>query len=316
MSFAAIMFVALGIDAVLGWPDRLYRVIGHPVTWIGRAISYGEGRLNANRFGSGARMVLGALFSMGLLAVWVGGAWGVCALLPDGWIGWTIMAVLAWPLIAARSMYCHVADVARPLCAGDLGQAREAVAMIVGRDPAALDTTGVARAALESLAENTSDGIVAPVFWGVLLGVPGIVGYKVINTLDSMIGHRTARYEHFGKFAARLDDVVNLVPARLTGILFAICSHRVYPALRGMWRDGGHHRSPNAGWPEAALAYGLSVRLSGPRVYHGQMAAEPYVNESAVDPQADDLARGLRLYMRVMVALAGALGLCAIVLGL
>lgn len=223
-----------------------------------------------------------------------------------------MVGVLAWPLVAVRSMYDHVAAVARPLAAGDLGAARVAVSMIVGRDPSVLDSAGVARAALESLAENTSDGIVAPLFWGAVFGLPGIAGYKAINTLDSMIGHRTPRHECFGWASARIDDVVNLIPARLTGVVFAFASGRPGVALRCMWADAGKHRSPNAGWPEAAMAGALGVRMSGPRIYGDRIAQEPWLNGAAVDPQAGDIQRGLRLYLRAMGLLAVLLGLVAV----
>ena len=173
--------------------------------------------------------------------------------------------------------------------------------MIVGRDPARLDEGGVARAALESLAENASDGIVAPLFWGAVAGLPGIAAYKAINTMDSMIGHRTNRHEDFGKVAARLDDLVNLIPARLTGLAIALSSRQAQLAMKVMIRDARHHRSPNAGWPEAAMAGALGVRLSGPRIYADRTAQEPWLNADAPDPGAATLKRGLALYVRAMV---------------
>ena len=175
--------------------------------------------------------------------------------------------------------------------------------MIVGRDPERLDGAGVGRAALESLGESTSDGVVAPIFWGVLLGLPGIATYKMINTMDSMIGHRTERYEAFGWASARIDDLVNLIPARLTGLLFALVSPHPRASWAAMMRDAKHHRSPNAGWPEAAMAGALRVRLSGPRAYNGKIAQERWVNEAGAEPEASDLARGLRLYVRAMVVM-------------
>ena len=196
--------------------------------------------------------------------------------------------------------------------AATLPAARVAVSHIVGRDPRRLDAAGVARAALESLSENASDGVVAPVFWGVLLGLPGIAAYKAVNTLDSMIGHRTPRHEAFGWAAARIDDVANLVPARLTGVLIALASGRPRVPLATMWRDAGAHRSPNAGWPEAAMAGALGVRLSGPRVYADRVADEPWLNRGAPDPGAGDLRRGLALYRRAMLLLAAALALLAV----
>ncbi|MDO9500590.1 cobalamin biosynthesis protein, partial [Falsiroseomonas sp.] len=160
------------------------------------------------------------------------------------------------------------------------------------------------RAATESLAENASDGIVAPLFWGLLLGLPGIAAYKAINTLDSMIGHRSARHEAFGWASARIDDLANLVPARLTGLLFALTSGRPRAALSCMVRDARHHRSPNAGWPEAAMAGALGIRLSGPRIYGGKVTPEPWLNASAADPSPDDLFRALSVYRRALTALA------------
>ena len=231
--------------------------------------------------------------------------------MPDGLWGILLGGVLAWPLVAARSMYDHVAAVARPLADEDLDTARGAVALIVGRDPERLDAAGVSRAALESLAENTSDGIVAPVFWGLVFGLPGIAAYKAVNTLDSMIGHRTPRHEAFGWAAARIDDVANLVPARLTGMLFAVVSGRLRSSVRCMMHDASRHRSPNAGWPEAAMAGALGVRLSGPRAYAGGVSDEPWLNAQARDAAPADLHRGLRLFLRAMLFLAAILALLA-----
>ncbi|MBN2905092.1 MAG: cobalamin biosynthesis protein CobD [Rhodobacteraceae bacterium] len=297
---AAAMLIALAVEGALGWPDRLYARIGHPVTWLGALIAGLERRWNRADLGARRRQLLGAA-TVGLsVAAAALPAVVLVALLPGGAWGVILTGLAAAPLVAPRSMYTHVAAVARPLMAGDLDAARGAVAMIVGRDPARLDGAGVARAALESLAENTSDGIVAPVFWGVVLGLPGIAGYKAINTLDSMIGHKSDRYRDFGLVAARLDDLANLIPARLTGGLFCAVSTRPVTAFRVMMRDARAHRSPNAGWPEAAMAGGLGVRLSGPRSYGTEISAEPWLNAAAPDPGAVDLAGGLVLYLRAM----------------
>lgn len=312
MNFAAAMLVAMLVDGAAGWPDRIYRRIGHPVTWIGALIRALDLRFNRAFDSDLRRRLAGVLAAVLVIVAAAGGAALLQAALPGGWVGTVMVGVLAWPLVAVRSMYDHVAAVARPLAAGDLGAARVAVSMIVGRDPSVLDSAGVARAALESLAENTSDGIVAPLFWGAVFGLPGIAGYKAINTLDSMIGHRTPRHECFGWASARIDDVVNLIPARLTGVVFAFASGRPGVALRCMWADAGKHRSPNAGWPEAAMAGALGVRMSGPRIYGDRIAQEPWLNGAAVDPQAGDIQRGLRLYLRAMGLLAVLLGLVAV----
>lgn len=303
MTGALIMLVALALDAVLGWPKPLFAAIGHPVTWIGALISRLDAWLNLDGVDPGQRRLAGVIAALAVIAMVGELAWIATWFLPAGWIGVLLGGVLAWPFVALRSMHDHVAAVARPLAAGDLDRARHEVSMIVGRDPSRLDEAGVARAALESLAENTSDGIVAPVFWGVLFGLPGIAAYKAINTLDSMIGHRTERFEAFGWASARIDDLANLIPARLTGLLFALTSVRPKEALATMWRDAGHHRSPNAGWPEAALAGALGIRLSGPRVYSDRVAEEPWVNGGAPDPGPQDIVRGLAAYRFAMLAL-------------
>ncbi|SNS95192.1 adenosylcobinamide-phosphate synthase CbiB [Antarctobacter heliothermus] len=311
MSFALIMLIGLLLDALIGWPDALYRRISHPVVWIGALISALETRLN--RGSDTARLLRGALTVAVVIAAATLPALLVTMVLGEGWMAALILGLMAWPLVATRSMYSHVVAVRDPLRAGDLPAARHALSMIVGRDTRQLDSAGVSRAALESLAENTSDGIIAPLFWGAVAGLPGIVAYKAINTMDSMIGHRNARYEHFGKCAARLDDLVNLIPARLTALAFAVVSGRMGAALRIVARDAQHHRSPNAGWPEAALAGGLHVRLSGPRVYGDRVADEPYVNALAPDPDRHSISRGLALYVRAMFLCGAVLvGLAAV----
>ena len=304
MSFTLAMLVAMAIDAAIGWPEALFRRVGHPVTWLGALIHALDRGLNRDGDAPGRRRLAG-IAAAGIVILLAGGiAALVQGALPDTLWASVVIGALAWPLVALRSMHQHVRAVALPLAAGDLAAARQAVAMIVGRDPTRLDGAGVARAATESLAENTSDGIVAPLFWGALLGLPGIAAYKAINTLDSMIGHRSARFLHFGWASARSDDLVNLVPARLTGVLFALASRAPVAAMRCMGRDARHHRSPNAGWPEAAMAGALGIRLSGPRVYGDRVAHEPWVNDGAPDPLPRDLARALALYRRAMVGLA------------
>ena len=308
MSFAAAMLIAMALDALIGWPDALFLRIGHPVTWLGRMIASLERALNHG----GLRRLKGVVAAFLVIGTAGGLAALALALLPGGWVGTVLAGVLAWPLVAIRSMHDHVAAVAKPLAEGDLDAARHAVSMIVGRDPSKLDSAGVARAATESLAENTSDGIVAPLFWGVVAGLPGIAAYKAINTLDSMIGHRNDRYLLFGWASARIDDLVNLAPARLTGVLFALTSARPRAALACMARDARHHRSPNAGWPEAAMAGALGIRLSGPRIYDNRVSNEPWVNGDGPDPTPADLHRGLALYRRAMVALAVLVALVAV----
>ncbi|MEY9183644.1 adenosylcobinamide-phosphate synthase [Bradyrhizobium sp. USDA 326] len=311
MGFAGAMVVAMAVDALLGWPAWLFARIGHPVTWLGGLIAAIDTAWNRASDPPALRRAAGVAGALAVVALSVALGWALQSLLPSGWIQIVLIGILAWPLVALRSLHDHVAAVATPLLAGDVAAARDAVSRIVGRDPASLDEAGIARAAIESLAENTSDGIVAPVFWGALLGLPGILGYKAINTLDSMIGHRSERHEAFGWAAARIDDVANFIPARLTGFLFVLLAPQRSEALACMTRDARRHRSPNAGWPEAAMAGGLGVRLSGPRIYHGSATDEPWLNEGARDPRAADIAEALTVYRRAMSLVAGLLAILA-----
>ena len=294
------MLAAWAVEVLFGYPDWVYRRIRHPVVWAGSLIDLLEQRLNRPKFSDAARYGLGALNSVAVVTLAAGAAMGISLLLPATAVGTCLEALIASSLICSRSLYAHVAAVSEALGAGDLAGARSAVARIVGRETAQMKREEIAGAAIESLSENASDGVVAPVFWGVLLGLPGLAAYKAINTLDSMIGHRDERHAAFGGFAARLDDLANLIPARVTGFLFATASLR--PAAFGvMWRDAPRHRSPNAGWPEGAAAGALGVRLSGPRVYGSRIADEPWLNAPGSEPGQDDLRRGLKLYCRAMI---------------
>lgn len=306
VSAVALALLAWGVEVTFGWPAWLFRRVRHPVVWIGTLIAACDARCNDAAFTPAGRRTLGALCT-GLV---VGASVGVAALLshalPDTPVGFALEALAASSLLASRSLHRHVRAVAAPLVAGDLDAARDSVSLIVGRDPASLDAAGVARAALESLAENASDGVVAPLCWCALFGLPGLAGYKAVNTLDSMIGHRTARHADFGRFAARLDDAANLVPARLCAVLFVLAGG-LRATAAAVAREARRHRSPNAGWPESAAARSLGVRLSGPRGYGGTIAHEPWLNPGAPDPDGHDVLRGLALYRRALGLAAGAL---------
>jgi adenosylcobinamide-phosphate synthase len=312
VGFAGAMAVAMAVDALVGWPAGLFTRIGHPVTWLGALIDALDARWNRSGDAPAVRRAAGIVAALLVIALAAGLGWLLQCGFVSGWSRIVVTGIIAWPFVAMRSLHDHVAAVARPLQAGDLLNARSAVGQIVGRDPADLDEAGIARAALESLAENTSDGVVAPVFWGALLGLPGIIGYKAINTLDSMIGHRTTRHQAFGWASARIDDLANILPARLTGLLFVLLARRRSDAMACMVRDARRHRSINAGWPEAAMAGALGVRLSGPRIYHGSFADEPWLNQAARDPCAADITRALVFYARAMLLLAGCLAMAAL----
>ncbi len=262
--------IALILDAVFGEPDWLWRRVPHPAVLMGRAVDALDQRLNRGS----APLFKGIVAVLALIAL------SLVVSVPLSWHGFAgVFEVIgAAILLAQRSLSQHVNAVAAGLDIS-LDEGRRKVAMIVGRDPETLDESGVARAAIESAAENWSDGVIAPAFWFLVAGLPGIVIYKMINTADSMIGHRNDRYARFGWAAARLDDVLNWIPARLSGLLICLIGGR-RPALKLMWRDARKHRSPNAGWPESALAATLGIALAGPRVYGGVTTDDPFLNES------------------------------------
>ena len=294
------MLIALCLDRLIGWPHQLYRRLSHPVVGIGALISTADQMLNRDNWPPAVRRVAGVFCLLVILA----SLYLVCKLIvssiPSSWASIGLTAVLAWPFLAAKSLSDHVQAVAVPLQAGDLPAARQAVSMIVGRNSEQLDRTAIARAAVESLAENTSDGVTAPLFWGVLFGLPGLVVYKAINTADSMIGYRTRKHQAFGWAAARLDDLVNLIPARLTGLMYVLLARAPVHALTVMVKDAPCHRSPNAGWPESAVASALGIRLSGPRLYEGVASSDPWLNEAGRDPEPQDITAALQLYSRLL----------------
>jgi adenosylcobinamide-phosphate synthase len=309
--------LALLIEVIVGYPDRLLRAIGHPVTWMGRLIAALDRALNHESMSDPRRraagiaaliVIIGVPASIGYLAE------RIALLLP---LGIVLAAVLASTLIAQRGLREHVARVAAALEHDGLAAGREAVSHIVGRDPDALDETGVARAAIESLAENFSDGVVAPALWLAVAGLAGGAAYKAINTADSMIGHRTPHHGAFGWAAARLDDLVNLPASRLSALLIvaaAAVSSDVSAAnaWRSVMRDAQRHRSPNAGYPEAAMAGALGLALAGPRVYGGVKVDDAIMGDGRREATAADIRAALRLYRRADAALIAVVAVVAL----
>lgn len=296
---AGLLLLALALDAVIGDPAWLYRRVPHPVVVMGHAIAWLDRCLNREHHTFVLRRAAGVL----ALALMLLGAAGLGIALQRATLavpgGWLLEALLASTLLAQRSLYEHVAAVRKALAAGSLAKARRAVSLIVGRDPDSLDESGVARAAIESAAENFADGVVAPALWYLLLGLPGLVAYKAINTADSMIGHRTPRHRAFGWAAARLDDLVNLPAARLSAVLLGLAGgtwRQGRQAWRCVWADAPRHRSPNAGWPEAALAGALGLALAGPRRYGAVLVEDVWINpQGRREAGPADIASALRL---------------------
>ncbi len=314
---------ALLIEAACGYPDRLVQAIGHPVIWIGRLIDALDRSSNRETMGFAGRRTAGIaalLVMVGVAAISAGAVERGLLWLP---FGMPIAAALASTLIAQRSLFDHVAAVAAALENGGLAAGRIAVSRIVGRDPEALDEAGVARAAIESLAENFSDGVVAPALWLAVAGLVGGIVYKAINTADSMIGHRTPRHQAFGWAAARLDDLVNLPASRLAGLLIVMAAAMsaqgaAADAWRAMIRDAPHHRSPNAGYPEAAMAGALGLALAGPRVYGGREVKDAMMGQGRRDATTADIRAALALYRRadgLLIGLVAAVALGVIATG-
>jgi adenosylcobinamide-phosphate synthase len=317
-----IAFLSLAVEFVLGYPDWLFRAIGHPVTWFGRLISFLDRRLNRATDSDALRRRRGvqALLVIVLVPAVIG--LGVQVLLWFIPMGLVIAAILATSLLSQKSLYEHVEAVADALDSGGLAMGRVAVSRIVGRDPETLDRAGICRAAIESLAENFSDGIVAPAFWTGVGGLAGGAAYKAANTADSMIGHRTPRHETFGWAAARFDDWINLPASRLTALLIVLAAFLVkgadpLGAWHAVWRDAKKHRSPNAGWPEAAMAGALGLALAGPRSYGGVLVDDVFMGEGGRrEADSIDIRRALKLYRvadYLLIALFGLISMIVIV---
>jgi adenosylcobinamide-phosphate synthase len=312
-------FLALVMEAALGYPPALLRIVGHPVTWIGALIDALERPFNRPSASARVRRLAGIAALAVAVSVPAGVAFAVermFLLLPFGIVA---IGLLASTLLAQRSLHDHVARVARALDEDGLDDARAAVAQIVGRDPDMLDEAGIARAAIESLAENFSDGVVAPVLWTALGGLTAGVAYKAINTADSMLGHRTERFAAFGWAAARLDDLVNLPASRLTALLLVAAAGftpgaSAAASFRAMRRDAHRHRSPNAGYPEAAMAGALGLALAGPRIYRGAMVEDAVMGDGRRDATSADIRAALTLYRRADALLIALMALLMVIL--
>jgi adenosylcobinamide-phosphate synthase len=311
-----ILLIAYLLDVAWGDPKWLYRFLPHPVVIIGEIIGYFERWLNLDSWPPTVRLITGGFTTALVVGILAFAGQGIAHYASGSVEGAILIAIFASTLIASRSLYAAVLDVAEGL-RNSLESGRIAVSQIVGRDPETLDAPAISRAAIESLFENFSDGVIAPVFWFAVFGLPGLLAYKAINTLDSMIGHHSDRYEYFGKIAARLDDVANYIPARLSGILLCLAGF-VVPGGDGarglgvMFRQAGGHRSVNAGWPEAAGAGTLDLALAGPRMYDGARVDDPWINPDGLKEVSPvEILRALQLYIAanliVILVITGAI---------
>lgn len=305
-----ILFMALAVDAVFGEMGPLFRLLPHPVVVIGRLIGAMDKRLNKPALPETERKTRGVVLVVLMAALALGIGFGIAFTARSIPHFWLVEVFAAATLLAQRALFDHVDDVARALEHNGLEAGRYAVSRIVGRDPQSLDEHGVARAAIESLAENFSDAVVAPVFWYVLLGLPGLLLYKTVNTLDSMVGYRNDKYRAFGWASARLDDGLNLMPARLAGLIIALAAlfaarGNPWRAIRTMVTDARHHKSPNSGWPEAAMAGALDLALGGPRKYPGLVVDEKWIGTGRARASVADIDRALHLFSAACLVNAG-----------
>ncbi|OHC76559.1 MAG: cobalamin biosynthesis protein CobD [Rhodospirillales bacterium RIFCSPLOWO2_12_FULL_58_28] len=310
-----LLLIGLGVEACVGEMRPVFRRIPHPVVVIGRLVEAMEIKLNRENRSHMDRAVRGFFLTISVVGLCAVIGWGVAWLTQHHDFGWTLELFLVVALLAQRSLYDHVYAVDKALAEEGVESARKEVAHIVGRRTDQLDGCGVARAAIESCAENFGDGVVAPVFWYVLFGFPGLLVYKAVNTMDSMIGHKTERYRAFGMAAARLDDILNLIPARLAGLFIVLASvfapsAKPFAALKVMLRDSGKHRSPNAGWPEGAMAGALDLALAGPRRYAEHIVDDPWIGDGATQAAPQDISRCLYIY--VVACLINAMWVAAI----
>ena len=273
------------LDLIFGDPERL----PHPIVWFGKMISWGEHRLNRGRH----RMAKGAVMSVVYILLVFFVLWGLIRLIPNAILWGVLNTIIIFYCLAGTTLIREVRNVFLALDES-LEAGRKQVARIVGRDTSELTAQEVRTAALETLAENLSDGVIAPLFWLAVLGVPGMVAYKMVNTLDSMIGYRTERYKDFGCWAARIDDIANYIPARLTAVLMVIASGKP-TLLKFVWRNGRKHASPNSGYPEAALAGALNCRFGGPHYYFGELFDKPFIGENERDLTTADMHKAVRI---------------------
>ena len=309
-----ILAFALLADSIIGDPDIIWRRIPHPVVFFGKMISAIRRWGNKRRYSGRQRRLNGIIGIIIVTAVAGLLAAGVMiigqSLLTPLWGRATtglIELIMLTILLAGKSLEQHVKAVAYPLKAGDITGARHAVSMIVGRNPDQLGEHDIARASIETTAENLSDGVIAPAFYYLLFGLPGLFIYKMVNTADSMIGYRSKDYAAFGTGAARLDDLLNLIPARLTGLLIVLAEpFKMRHTFRIMWRDASKHRSPNAGWPEAAMAAALDLSLAGPRQYGQRLSTDQALNpEGRREATATDILIGVEVMWRAIILTTG-----------
>lgn len=293
------------MDIIFGWPNFLFKRIRHPIVWIGNLISFLDKFLNKKNLSKKIKLINGIFVNLICLVLIGTPCFLIEYYLSKNNYGIFFIIIFVWPFLATKSMYIHIREILLYLKNNDIQLARVAVSKIVGRDTKNMNKTDLVRSSIESLAENTSDAVIAPIFWTLLLGLPGIVLYKIINTLDSMIGYRNKKYKEFGFASAKVDDLANFFPARITGFIFSIFFRNFLEIIRSMVKDGSKHTSLNAGYPEAAMAVALNVKLGGARFYNNRKVNSVWLNIGGKDPKIKDLERSLVIFIKSILLLIG-----------
>jgi len=293
-----LLLVGIFLEICLGWPNILLKNIGHPVIWIGSLINLFDIKLNKKAYTYQTRKIFGFVTLIFTTLATVFFFKIIANILQNLFFVEFIYIILIWSLMCSRSLYNHIIQIANDLEKNDVIKAKKSLSKVVGRDTTNLRKKGIIRASLESLSESTSDGIVAPIFWYFLFGIYGLIIFKTINTLDSMIGYKSKKYLAYGYASAKIDDILNIIPSRLTGLIFVILSSKPKNTFKIMTKNASKSNSPNAGWPESAFAGALSIRLGGPKTYSGISNKNKWLNGECNNPTINDFHEGIKLYLK------------------
>ena len=298
MENTLILLIGMFLEIFFLWPNFLYKIIKHPIIWVGGLIKLIEDNLNKEEFSYNLKKFFGFLTLF--ICVFVGLAFfKILSKVFNDFLFVEIFYIfIVWSLMCSRSLYVHIKEICDNLKINNLKKAKYSLSKVVGRDTKNLNKKAIIRASLESLSESTSDGIVAPIFWYLLFGIPGLIIFKIVNTLDSMIGYKTKKYFAFGYASAKMDDLLNFIPARITGLVFVLLSSNPFSTLSIMLKNATKLNSPNAGWPESAFAGALMIRLGGPKSYSGIPNNDKWLNETKSDPTNEKFEEGLKLYKK------------------
>lgn len=301
MESITLLLIGIFFEICLGWPNIFLKNFSHPVIWIGNLIKLLDNNLNKKEFSHKVKKILGIFTLLIVIFITLFFFKIITIVLQYYFFEEFFYVVIIWSLMCTRSLYSHIIQIFNDLKRNDIIKARYSLSQIVGRDTKKLKKKAIIRASLESLSESTSDGIIAPIFWYFLFGMYGLIIFKIINTLDSMIGYKSKKYLAYGYASAKVDDILNILPSRLTGLIFVSLSFKPFETFKTMISNASKSTSPNAGWPESAFAGALSVRLGGPKTYHGILNNDKWLNGECSDPTINDLREGIKLYIKSVI---------------